>query len=124
MKRDSRNMATVRVKLPAEERVSGRCLYRRVCMLRVVEVKLKCDGTRAETRFRLSARRTSPFKSAGASIQSTTGSRGVRMSGSNDGYNMFRDSVKGTGYPLHSPVSPSLPPPVRMVCHHISTGLY
>jgi hypothetical protein len=25
---------------------------------------LKCDGTRAETRFRLSAKRTSPFKSA------------------------------------------------------------
>ena len=40
---------------------------------------LKCDGTRAETRFRLSAKRTSPFKSAGASVQSTTGSRGVRM---------------------------------------------
>jgi hypothetical protein len=27
--------------------------------------RLKCDGTRAETRFRLSAKRTSPFKSAG-----------------------------------------------------------
>jgi len=26
---------------------------------------LKCDGTSAETRFRLSAKRTSPFKSAG-----------------------------------------------------------
>jgi hypothetical protein len=26
---------------------------------------LKCDGTRAETRFRLSTKRTSPFKSAG-----------------------------------------------------------
>jgi hypothetical protein len=25
---------------------------------------MKCDGTRAETRFRLSAKRTSPFKSA------------------------------------------------------------
>jgi len=24
--------------------------------------QLKCDGTRAETRFRLSAKRTSPFK--------------------------------------------------------------
>jgi len=29
-------------------------------------LRLKCDGTRAETRFRLSAKRTSPFKSAGA----------------------------------------------------------
>jgi hypothetical protein len=28
-------------------------------------VRLKCDGTRAETRFHLSAKRTSPFKSAG-----------------------------------------------------------
>ena len=45
--------------------------------------QLKCDGTLAETRFRLSAKRTSQFKSAGASVQSTTGSRGVRISGSN-----------------------------------------
>ena len=45
----------------------------------------------------------------GASVQSTTGSRGVRISGSNAGYTMFRGSVKGTSYPLHSPVSPSLP---------------
>jgi hypothetical protein len=51
--------------------------------------RLKCDGTSAETRFRLSAKRTSPFKSAGASVQSTTGSRGVRISGSNAGYTMF-----------------------------------
>ena len=76
-------------------------------------LRLKCDGTRAETRFRLSAKRTSPFKSEGASVQSTTGSRGVRISGSNAGYTMFRGSVKRAGYPLHSPVSPSLPPPVR-----------
>jgi len=39
--------------------------------------QLKCDGTRTETRFRLSAKRTSPFKSAVASVQSTAGSRGV-----------------------------------------------
>ena len=44
--------------------------------------QLKCDGTLAETRFRFSAKRTSPFKSAGASVQSTAGSRGVRISGS------------------------------------------
>ena len=60
-------------------------------------LRLKCDGTRAETMFRLSAKRTSPFKSAGASVQSTTGSRGVRISGSNAGYTMFRGSVKSTG---------------------------
>ena len=70
--------------------------------------QLKCDGTRSETIFRLSAKRTSPFKSAGASVRPTTGSRGVRISGSNAGYTTFRGSVKCTGYPLHSPVSPSI----------------
>ena len=60
----------------------------------------------------------------GASVQSTTGSRVVRISGSNAGYTMFRGSVKSTGYPLHSPVSSSLPLPCVIVCHHISTGLY
>jgi len=69
-------------------------------------------------------KRTSPFKSAEASVQSTTGSRGVRISGSNAGYTMFRGTVKGTGYPLHSPVTPSLPLPCVTVCHHISTELY
>jgi hypothetical protein len=89
-----------------------------------VRPRLKCDGTRAETRFRVSAKRTSPFKSAGASVQSTTGSRGVRFSGSNAGYTMFRGGVKGTGSPLHSPVSPSLLLPCATVCHHFSTGVY
>ena len=45
--------------------------------------QLKCDGTRAETRVRLSAKRTSPFKSAGESVQSTTGSRDVCINGGN-----------------------------------------
>ena len=60
--------------------------------------QLKCDGTHAETGFRLSAKRTCQLKSAGASVQSNTGSRGVRITGSNAGYTMFRGSVKGTGY--------------------------
>ena len=87
---------------------------------------MKCDGTRTETRFRLSAKRASPFKSAGASVQSTTGSRAVRISDSNAGYIMFRGSVKGrpTGYPIHSPVSPALPLPCVTMYHHVSTGLY
>ena len=75
--------------------------------------QLKCGGTRVETGFRLSAKRTSPFKSAGASVQLNTGSRGVRISGSNAGYTMFRGSVKSTGYPLHSPVFPFTSPLVR-----------
>jgi len=87
-------------------------------------LRLKCDVTREENRFRLSAKRTSPFTSGRGEgvVQSTTGSRCVRISGSNAGYTMFRGSVKGTGYPLHSPVSPSFPLPCVTVCHHISTG--
>jgi len=54
--------------------------------------KVKRDGTRAETRFGLSAKRMSPFKLAGGLVQSTTGSQGVHISGSNGsnaGYTMF-----------------------------------
>jgi len=60
----------------------------------------------------------------GASVQSTTGSRGVRISGNIVGYTMFRGSVKSTGYPLHSPVSPLRSLPWVTVCHHVSTGVY
>ena len=74
-------------------------------------LRLKCDGTRAEIRFLLSAKLTSPFKSAGASVQSTTGSRGFRIGGSNAGYAMFRGSMKNTHsirqFPLHIPSSAS-----------------
>ena len=91
-----------------------------ICRKPEIRLSLKCDGTRAETSFHLQAKRTSPFKSAGASVQSTTGSRGLRISGSN----AFRGSVKGAGYPIHSPVSPSLLLPCVTACRHISTGLY
>jgi hypothetical protein len=59
-----------------------------------VRLRLKRDGTCAETRFRLSPKRTSPFKSAGASVQSIAGSRGLRSSVSNAGYTTFRGSVR------------------------------
>jgi hypothetical protein len=85
-------------------------------------LRLKYDGTRAKT-LRLSAKWTSQFKSTVASVQSTTGSRGVRISVSNAGYTVFRGSVKSTSYLLRPPVSPSLPLPCVTVCHHISTGL-
>ena len=45
-----------------------------------------------------------PFKAAGTSVQWTTGSQGVRISGRSAEYTMFWVSVKSTGYPLHSPV--------------------
>jgi hypothetical protein len=50
-----------------------------------------------------------PLNRRGVSVQSTTGSRGVRISGSNAGYTMFRGNVKSTGYPIHSPVSLHIP---------------
>ena len=55
------------------------------------------------TDFVVSAKRASAFKSAG----DVTSVLGVRISGSNAGYTMFRGSVTSTGYPLHLPVSPS-----------------
>jgi hypothetical protein len=58
------------------------------------KLRLKRGGTRAETKFRLSPKRTSPFKSAGASVQPTAGSRVVRISVSNAGYTTFRGGVR------------------------------
>jgi len=83
----------------------------------------KRDGTRAETRSGLSAKRTSPFKSAGVSVQSTAGSRGVRISGQQ----LYRPcsvvQCEATGYPLHSHLSPSLPLPCVTVCHQVPNAL-
>jgi len=50
------------------------------CSLRGI-LRLKRVVTCADTLFGLAAKRTSPFKSAGESVQSTTGSRGVRIVG-------------------------------------------
>ena len=60
------------------------------------------------------AKRTSPFKSARWWRQFILllAAEVCGISGSNAGYTVFRGSVKGTGYPLHSPVSP-LATPVR-----------
>jgi len=88
-------------------------------------VCLKRDGTRAETRFRLSPKRTSPFKSVGASVQSTAGSRGVRISGSNAGYTTFRGRVRVLAthsirqFPLHFP-SRASPCALRFQTHSTS----
>jgi len=88
--------------------------------------QLECDNARAETIFRLSAKRTNLFKSvgAGASFSRLLAAEVCAISGFNAGYTTFRVSVKSTGYPLHSPVSPSLHLPCVTVCHHISTGVY
>ena len=89
-------------------------------------VRLKRDGTRAETRFRLSPKRTSPSKSAGASVQSTAGSRSLRISVSNAGYTTSRSSVGLLAthsirqFPLHFP-SPASPCAIRFQTHSTST---
>jgi hypothetical protein len=49
----------------------------------IVILRFKCDGTRAGTRFGLSGKRTSPFKSAGESVQSRSADQ--RAAGSNAG---------------------------------------
>lgn len=43
-------------------------------------LQLEWDGIHAETKFRLCVKWTSPCKLVGVRIQSTTGSRGVRVS--------------------------------------------
>ena len=86
--------------------------YRHTLRIRIARAER--DGTCTETRFRLSPKRTSPFKSVGASVQSTAGSRGVRISWI---YHVRRWRER-TGYPLHSPFSPSLPP----VRHRVPPG--
>jgi len=88
---------------------------------------LKRDGTCAETRFGLSAQRTSPFELAEGSVQSTTGTAEVCASAVV--MVVMLDTPcsevqrKTTGYPLHSHVFPSLPLPCVTVCHQVSTEL-
>jgi len=58
--------------------VFGLCVVEQPVACRV---KTGCDGTRAETKFGLPAKRTSPFIPAGVSVQSSTGFLGVRVGG-------------------------------------------
>ena len=52
LSRSSRGKHSLRKGVPSNNSHQGR-------------LRLKCDGTRSETRFRLSSKRTSPFESAG-----------------------------------------------------------
>jgi len=85
----------------------------------------KRDGTRAETRFGLLAKRTSPFKLARrgeGSVLSTTGSRGVRISGSNGsnaGYTTFWGRVQDYWLPTPLARFPFTSPTVR---HRVPSG--
>ena len=80
------------------------------------------DGTHEETRIRLSPKRTSPFKSVGATVQLTTGSRGVRISssnGSNAGQSTFRGKVELYWLPTPFACFPFTSPPQR---HRVPSG--
>ena len=90
---------------------------------------LKCDGTRAETRFSLSGQkgrvhlnrpRGRQFSWLLAVEVCTSAVVMVVMLDTS----CSEVECKITGYPLHSHVSPSLPLPCVTVCHHISTGVY
>jgi len=90
-----------------------------------VRARLKRDGTCAETRFSLSAKRTSPFKSAGGRhfsrlLAAELCASAVVMLDTS----CSEVECKTTGYPLHSHVSPSLLLPCVTVCHQVSTELY
>ena len=98
-------------------------IYRQLVSIPQCRARLKCDGTRAETRFDLSGKRTNLFKSAGESVHSTTGSRGVRISGSNGsnaGYTMLWGRVKDYWLPTPLVCFPFTSPPVR---HRVPSGL-
>ena len=87
--------------------------------------QLKCDGTRAETRFRLSAKRTSPFKSAWGLQSSRLLAAEVCASAvvmldtpcSEVVWRVLATHSTRT-FPLHFHL------PCVTVCRHISTGLY
>jgi hypothetical protein len=104
------------------------CCREAVLSLQGVRVRLrvKCDGTCAETRFRLSAKRTSPFKLAGWSVELTTGRRAVHISLQGlycSCKPVFCCHVTLTGYPLRSLVSSSLLLPCVTVGHHVSNAV-
>ena len=94
--------------------ISYRC-FRTNCW----RARFKCDGTHAETRFGLSAKWSSPFKLAVGSVQSTTGSRGVRIRGSNAGYSMFWGRVQDYWLPTPLTCSPFTSPTMR---HRVPSG--
>ena len=97
-------------------RGAQRCHYTRVCGI----ARAERDGTRAETRFPLSPKRTSPFKSVQASVQSTAGSRDVSISLSNAGYTAFGDGARVLAtHSIRQFPPPFTSPPVR---HRVPPG--
>ena len=71
-----------------------------ICQTAAARARLKRDGTRAESRFVLSEKWTSPFKSPWESFQSTAGSRRVRICGQTMDRPCSEVQCKSSGYRL------------------------
>ena len=112
---------------PYEHRSQTTALEAPTSLLGLGEVsrgQLKCAGTRAETRFRLSAERSSPFKSAGGRqfsrlLAAEVCASAVVMLDTPCSEVVWR--VLATQCIRQFPLS--LPLPCVTVCHHISTGV-
>ena len=88
-----------------------------------VRLRLKCDGTRAETRFFFRRKERVHLIRQGRQFSrlltaEVCASAVVMLDTPRS------EVMKCTGYPLHSPVSPLLPLPCVTVCHQVSVGLY
>ena len=90
---------------------------------------MKRDGTRAETRFGLSAKRPSPFKLARGGGQFSL-LLAAELCASAVVMVVMLDppcsevACKTTGYKLHSHVTPRIPLPCVNEYHQVSTELY
>ena len=96
-------------------------------LISMCRARFKRDGTCAETRFALSAKRTSPFKLAEGQLSRLLA---AEVCASAVVMVVMLDApcseveCKTTDYPLHSRFSPSLPLPFVTVCHQVSAELY
>jgi len=89
-------------------------------------LRLKCDGTRAETRFVFRRKGRVHLNRWGASVQSITGRRAVHISLHGLWCSckpVFCGHVTPTGYPLHSLVPASLLPVRHRVPSHFNWTL-
>ena len=103
---DTGNTAVTTLKLAVFSNILPSCVD---CVWNVIAHTQKPD-------FLFRAKWTSAFKSAGGrQFSRLLAAEVCGISGSNAGYTMFRGSVKGTGYPLHSPVHLNRPVGVSSV---------
>ena len=103
----------IRLCWPAVGRIGMELTYTDCCIYRVVEGSWNVMAHAQKPDFVF--RRNGPvhLKRPGALVQSTTGSRGVRISDTNAGYTMFRSRVQDYWLPTAFASFPFTSPPVR-----------